>query len=64
MSGESHLVEILQPLADNLGRGVPPAQFAEMAEKLKRQFNGVTVYDRKPASGKSRTAAMTSSYSR
>ena len=23
-----------------------------MAEKLKRQFNGVTVYDRKPASGK------------
>ena len=46
MTGESYLVEIFLPLADNLGRGFPPAKFAEMAEQLKRQFNGVTVYDR------------------
>ena len=64
MSGKSYLIEIFLPLADNLGRGFPPAKFAEMAEELKRQFNGVTVYDRKPARGKRRTAATTSSYSR
>jgi hypothetical protein len=54
MSGESYLIEIFLRLADNLGRGFPPAKFAEIAEELERQFNGVTVYDRKPASGKTR----------
>ncbi|MGA8582278.1 MAG: hypothetical protein WB715_00230 [Roseiarcus sp.] len=29
---ESYLVEIFLPLADNLGRGFPPAKFAEMAD--------------------------------
>ena len=57
MSGESHLVEIFLPLADNLGRGFPPAKFAEMAEELKRQFNGVTVYDREPARGKTQDSS-------
>lgn len=52
MSAESYLIEIFLPLADNLGRRFPPEKFAEMAEELKRQFNGVTVYDRKPARGK------------
>ena len=63
MTGESYLIEIFLPLADNLGRGFPPAKFAEMAEELKRQFNGVTVYDRKQGE-KRRTAATTSSFSR
>ena len=57
MSGESYLIEIFLPLADNLGRGFPPAKFAEMAEELKRQFNGVTVYDRKPARGKTQDSS-------
>ena len=57
MSRESYLVEIFLPLADNLGRGFPPAKFAEMAEDLKRQFNGVTVYDRKPARGKTQDSS-------
>jgi hypothetical protein len=29
MSGESYLIEIFLPLADNLGRGFPPAKFAK-----------------------------------
>ena len=29
MTGESYLVEIFLPLTDNLGRGFPPAKFAE-----------------------------------
>jgi hypothetical protein len=57
MIGESYLVEIFLPLADNLGRGFPPAKFAEMAEELKRQFNGVTVHDRKPARGKTQDSS-------
>ena len=51
MIGETDLVAIFLPLADNPGRALPPEKFAEMAEELKRQFNGVTVYDRKPARG-------------
>jgi hypothetical protein len=57
MTGESYLVEIFLPLADNLGRGFPPANFAKKAEELKRQFNGVTVYDRKPARGKTQDSS-------
>ena len=57
MIGESYLVAIFLPLADNRGRGFPPEKFAEMAEELKRQFNGVTVYDRKPARGKTQDSS-------
>ena len=57
MTGESYLVEIFLPLADNLGRGFPPARgFASRngGRTEAPSSNGVTVYDRKPASGKTR----------
>jgi hypothetical protein len=57
MSAEAYLIEIFLPLADNLGRGFPPEKFAELAEELKRQFDGVTVYDRKPARGKTQDSS-------
>jgi hypothetical protein len=64
MNGDCYLVEIFLPLADNAGRKFPAAKFTRFAEELKLEFNGVTVYDRKPARDKRKTAATTSSYSR
>jgi hypothetical protein len=54
MSGESYLIESPCRSPIILAAGFPLAKFAEIAEELERQFNGVTVYDRKPASGKTR----------
>jgi hypothetical protein len=57
MNGDCYLVEIFLPLADNAGRKFPAAKFTRFAEELKLEFNGVTVYDRKPARGQTKDSS-------
>ena len=46
-----HLVQILLPLADNAGRPLPRALYAELARELTARFGGLTAYTRAPAEG-------------
>ena len=46
-----HLVQILLPLADNEGRRLPRALFADLARELIARFGGLTAHTRAPAQG-------------
>ena len=46
-----HLVEILLPLCDNVGRRFGAEPFATVREELIGHFGGVTAFTRSPAEG-------------
>jgi hypothetical protein len=51
-----HLVQLLLPLRDNLGRSFAPALFEGVADTMTHMFGGVTAYARAPAFGSFRNA--------
>src|SRR3954468_20193639 len=46
-----HLVQILLPLTDNLGRPLPRENFEKVQRELTERFKGLTAYTRAPAEG-------------
>jgi hypothetical protein len=48
---DTHLVQLLLPLADNAGHRFPPSHYAAVRDELARRFGGVTAYSRVPAEG-------------
>lgn len=46
-----HLVQILLPLADNVGRRFDPADYARVRSELAARFGGITSFTRAPAEG-------------
>ncbi|PYE54156.1 hypothetical protein [Deinococcus yavapaiensis] len=46
-----HLVQILLPLTDNLGRAFDAALYRNVRHELTERFGGLTAYSRSPASG-------------
>jgi hypothetical protein len=47
-----HLVQVLLPLYDNDGAGIPRAQFERVKAELTDAFGGLTAYTRSPAEGR------------
>jgi len=46
-----HLVQLLLPLYDNVGRPLPAERFAGVRQTLVERFGGLTTYTRAPAKG-------------
>lgn len=46
-----HLIQILLPLYDNLGKPIPMAHHRKVKEELTGRFRGLTAYNRAPAEG-------------
>ncbi len=46
-----HIVQILLPLADNLGQPFPESLLGDVREELVSRFGGLTAYGRAPALG-------------
>jgi len=47
-----HLVQILLPLFDNQGEGIPQLQFRRVSQELHDRFGGLTAFTRAPAEGR------------
>jgi hypothetical protein len=47
-----HLIQILLPLNDSLGRRFPAEAFERLARELTEKFGGVTSFTRTPAEGR------------
>lgn len=50
-SRQEYLLQLLLPLADNLGKAFPRHYFSSVREELIQQFEGLTIYARAPAQG-------------
>jgi hypothetical protein len=51
MTRQSHLVQLLLPLADEKGQRFPASLYAQLAAELTERFGGLTAYARAPAAG-------------
>jgi hypothetical protein len=47
-----HLVQLLLPVADNVGRRFAASLYEDVADELTEKFGGVTAYSRSPAEGR------------
>jgi hypothetical protein len=46
-----HLVQLLLPIQDAVGRAYPRSHFSELSTRLSARFGGMTAYTRAPATG-------------